>query len=285
MFCIQSLSVHPQNTHCCPIGLDPLSLLPPTAFSLLSPSLYSSNSNQISASCSHANPKVLCLHHNMYELLHPSHISFLLCYLFLLLFFFFNLYSNNHSTLPHKPVQLSFCRQTTGTSAITEVRRRGSPQLKISPVGLANPLQIPLLLHEEKTQCLHMYCMCVRLHKQSDKAVIPALNFTKASPASTASPPNSGETKKKKNRERKERKKKRPICSTKRKHLLRHSVFHSLLSVKRGNIEERGGYLENIEKAGADRKEKQALEALKLQDVSMTSPSNFNSSSVILLFK
>lgn len=62
MFCIQSRSVHPQNTHCCPRGLDPLSLLPPTALSL---SLFSfpffiSTAKQIPSSRSHLYPK-LCL--------------------------------------------------------------------------------------------------------------------------------------------------------------------------------------------------------------------------------
>lgn len=49
MFSIQSHTVHPQNTHCCPRGLDPLSLLPPTALSLYPPSKFSS-AKQISSS-------------------------------------------------------------------------------------------------------------------------------------------------------------------------------------------------------------------------------------------
>lgn len=198
MFCIQSLSVHPQNTHCCPIGLDPLSLLPPTAFSLLSPSLYISNSNQISSSCSRANPKLLCLHHNM----HPSLLSFLLRFLLLLLFLF-TLYPNNHSTRPHKPVQLPFADkqlelQPSQRPDVRDEVYRGRCLLSVWP----NPAQIPpLLLHEEKNPALaHVW-----LHKQSDKAVIPALNFTKASPASTASPSHSGETKKKRKKEREKR--------------------------------------------------------------------------------
>lgn len=84
---------------------------------------------------------------------------------------------------------------------------------------------------------LHI-CVCER-HKHSDRALVPLLNSTKASPASTASPPLKGETKKKKREKRK-----RPICSTKReekKHLrLLCLVFYSLfLIVRRGK--HRGG--------------------------------------------
>lgn len=84
---------------------------------------------------------------------------------------------------------------------------------------------------------LHI-CVCER-HKHSDRALVPLLNSTKASPASTASPPLKGETKKK--REKRERGQFAAQRERKKKHLrLLCLVFYSLfLIVRRGK--HRGG--------------------------------------------
>lgn len=118
-----------------------------------------------------------------------------------------------------------------------------------------------LCRNEDEAWWMHVYYMCVcERHKHSDKAVIPALNSTKAGPASTASPPLRRETNKKNGQFPAQREKKTFA-------LLLCSLFHSLFLflLKRGKY--RGGKIimggENGKKL-EERAEAQALPSLEM---------------------